>query len=262
MTESLGIIGVGNLAQFVVQGLRHAGDGRDIVLSPRGAAMARQLADAHGCRIAADNQAVVDAGPLVLVATPPKDALATIAALRWRAGQVLVCCAIDVDLPTLREAAPAATVVRAMPTAASAVAAGTTPITPPEPRAVALFETVGDVFPCADERAFATATALSVYHLWLFGLMETMAAGAVEAGLPRAEATGLVASLTRAAGTLAALADPADSLRLPLDRNGVAGSMTRQGLDALDAAGTFGIWGQALRIALTRAGGGQRPPGR
>ena len=253
--ESLGIIGVGNLAQFIVRGLRHAGDRRDIVLSPRGAAMARQLADAHGCRIAPDNQAVVDAAPLVLVATPPKDALATIAGLRWQAGQVLVCCAIDVDLPGLRRAAPAATIVRTMPTAASAAGAGSTPLVPAEPRAIALFQTVGDVFPCDDERAFATATALSVYHLWLFGLMETMAAGAVEAGLPRAQATGMVASLTRAAGTLAALADPDGSMRLPLDRNGVPGSMTRQGLDALDAADAFRAWRDALRIALARAGG-------
>ena len=41
---ALGIIGVGALAEFVLRGLRRAGDSRPVFLSPRNAARADRLA--------------------------------------------------------------------------------------------------------------------------------------------------------------------------------------------------------------------------
>jgi pyrroline-5-carboxylate reductase len=79
--ETLGIIGTGRLASFLVGGLRHAGDRRRIVLSPRGAETAAHLAAHYGCEVAATNQDVVDAGGATIVAVPPQVTLATIAAL-------------------------------------------------------------------------------------------------------------------------------------------------------------------------------------
>ena len=111
----LGIIGVGGLAGFVVEGLRRAGDEREVLLSPRGAAHAAQLAKRFGCRVAADNQAVVDGAALVIIATPPAAVLSCLSALSWREGQAMICVAIDVTRATLAKAAPGALVLRAMP---------------------------------------------------------------------------------------------------------------------------------------------------
>lgn len=256
---ALGIIGVGRLASFLVAGLRHAADERRILLSPRGAKTAAELSRRHGCEIAADNQAVVDGAATTVVAVPPTEALATIAALSWPAGHLVICTAIDVDLAGLRAVAGAATVVRAMPTAASEVGLGSTPIVPPNAAAEAMFAIVGDVHPCPDETAFAVASALSVHHLWLFGLMEELAAAATAAGLPRREAVRLVAGLTRSAGALALDADPAASMRVPLDVNGTPGTMTAGGLAVLDAHGVFAAWRAALGSAVTRATGAALP---
>jgi pyrroline-5-carboxylate reductase len=253
--ETLGIIGAGRLASFLVAGLRHAGDGRRIVLSPRSAATAAHLAARYGCDVADGNQAVVDAGGATVIAVPPQHAVATIAALAWPAGHLVVCTAIGVDLATLRAAAPDTAVVRAMPTAASAVGLGSTPIVPDDARAAALFATVGDVHSCPDETAFAVASALSVYHLWLFGLMDEMAAAAADAGLPHGEAVRLVAGLTRSAGALALDQDPALPMRAPLDLNGTPGTMTAQGLAVLEARGAFAAFTAALASAMGRVGG-------
>jgi pyrroline-5-carboxylate reductase len=250
---SLGIIGTGKLAAFMVQGLRHHGETGAIVLSPRNADRARLLAERFACAIAADNQAVVDAADAVLIATPPPQALATMRALHFRPGMLVVCCAIDVTLAELRAAAPEARVVRAMPTAASAFGLGSTPICPPDTEARLLFAKVGDVHACADEAIFRAATALTVYHLWAFALMEEVAQAGEAAGLPRDLAVNMVAGLTRTAGAYAAAADPAQTMRQPLDENGTEGTMTAQGLAVLDARDAFTPWREAVAAAIRRA---------
>ena len=53
---ALGIIGVGGLAGFVVEGLRRAGDERAILLSPRGAAVAGEQAAPIGAPVKADKK--------------------------------------------------------------------------------------------------------------------------------------------------------------------------------------------------------------
>lgn len=250
---TLGIVGTGKLAAFLVEGLRLGGDDGDIVLSPRNADRARLLAERFGCGVAADNQAVVDAADAVIIATPPPHALATMRALRFPAGMLVVCCAIDVTLPELRAAAPGARVVRAMPTAASAFGLGSTPICPPDTEARLLFAKVGDVHACADEAIFRAATALTVYHLWAFALMEEVARAGEAAGLPRDLAVHLVAGLTRTAGAYAAAADPSQTLRVPLDENGTAGTMTAEGMAVLDARDAFTPWREAVAAAIRRA---------
>ena len=178
----------------------------------------------------------------MIVAVPPKGALATVAELEWQRGQLLVCVAIDVEHAQLEAAAPGAVVVRAMPTAASAIGLGSTPVFPGNDEALSLFRLVGDVFACDDEDRFKVATALSTYHLWLFALMEKMADAAQRAGLPCDTAVGMVAGLTRSAGAFASTANLASSMRRPLDENGTVGTMTAQGFAVIEAADALAPW--------------------
>ncbi|HEX2528893.1 MAG TPA: pyrroline-5-carboxylate reductase dimerization domain-containing protein [Geminicoccus sp.] len=164
----------------------------------------------------------------------------------------MVCVAIDVEHAALQTAAGAATVVRAMPTAASAIGLGSTPVFPAEDRASELLARVGDVFPCADEDQFKVATAASVYHLWMYALMEQVAQAAERAGLPRATAVGLVAGFTQSAGAFAKAADPTQSMRQPLNVNGTPGTMTAQGFAMIEAADALTPWSEALAVARAR----------
>jgi pyrroline-5-carboxylate reductase len=256
---SLGILGAGRFATFLIEGLRRSGDMRPIVVSPRNAETAQMLAQRHGCRIARDNQSLVDEVADVIVATPPKATLEAVRSLRWRQGQLLVCVAIDVTYAGLVAAAPGATVVRAMPTAASAMALGTTPLFPSHERALDLLGRIGDVFPCADEDQFNVASALSVYHLWLYALMEQVAQAGQTAGLPRPTAASMIASFTRSAGALALAADPEASMRLPLDVNGTPGTMTAAGFAVIEGADALRPWALALETAIIRARSGAAP---
>ena len=251
--DAIGIVGVGRLAGFLVEGLRHGGCAAPILLSPRNAARAADLAQRFDGRVLAENQAVVDAAETVIVAVPPRDVTTAIGCLHWRAGQRLVCVAIDVDLAHLRAVAGDATVVRAMPSAAAAIGMGAVPVCPPDPAVEALFAQLGLVFPVKDEAAFNAATALAGYHLWLYALMGEVAAEAQADGLARADAVRMVAELTRSAGALALAADPAMPMRAPLDLHGCnPDTMTAQGLAVLEAAHAFQPWRDAIDRSVRR----------
>lgn len=252
MNGTLGIVGVGGLAEFVVEGYRHAGDQREILLSPRGAARAADLAKRFRCRIMPSNQAVLDAADNVMVATPPKEVIACVKSLTWRRGQLLVCVAIDVTLAALKAAAPEADIVRTMPSSAAAFGASAMPIYPDRAAARALLAPLGAVHAVPDERAFDAGAAFAGYYLWVYGLLDEMVRAGEAAGLPRPAAIGLVAGLTDAACQHALRADPALPVREPLDRHGTPGTMTAGGYAILESADALAPWRRAYEGAVQR----------
>ncbi|MGE0213141.1 MAG: NAD(P)-binding domain-containing protein [Parvibaculaceae bacterium] len=249
---TFGIIGVGGLAEFVVEGLRHAGGDLPILLSPRGAKRAADLSKRFDCRIAPDNQAVVDQSDLVMVATAPPDVIGCVSALKWRAGQPLLCVAINVPLASLSHAAPAARVLRAMPSASAAIGLCPTPLYPPNAEAKGLLERLGPVFEVEDEAGFDAATALAGYHLWVFGLIDVVAKATASGGLSEGMAADMVAAHTRAAAEFVLRRSAGAPVRGPLDEHGVPGTMTAQGMGVLEEAGGLEGWRQGYERALAR----------
>ena len=85
MIPCIGIIGAGHLAGYLVAGWRHAWPDLQVILSPRNAAQAASLAATYGAVVAPDNQAVVAAAEVIVLATRPADALAALRGLRLAA---------------------------------------------------------------------------------------------------------------------------------------------------------------------------------
>ena len=124
--DAIGIIGVGRLAGFLVEGLRRGGCAAPILLSPRNAQRAADLAEqvrlpGHGRQSGRRRRRAAGGHGRAAArraGDDPRPALAR--------GAALVCVAIDVDLACLRPAAPGVTIVRAMPSAACAIGLGAT----------------------------------------------------------------------------------------------------------------------------------------
>ena len=115
MIGRLGIIGVGHLAGYLVEGVTRAAPGMQIVLSPRNLERSAHLAKRPQVTVAADNQGVVDSAVLILLATRPGDALAACQPLAFGRGQMLVSVAVGVPLAALEPAVAPAEAVRALP---------------------------------------------------------------------------------------------------------------------------------------------------
>lgn len=196
----LGFVGTGNITAAMVEGL-----GGGVVLSPRGAAMAAELARRFpDVTVAASNQAVVDQCDTVVLAIRPQVAEEVVRALRFRAEQKVLSLVaatpveeirvwIGVDLP----------VIRAIPLPFVADRRCVTPILPPDPEVAALFNRLGQVVECRTQAEFdllATGSALMGSY---FGLLEFAQDWLVDRGLPKSAAkdymAGLFANLGRVA---------------------------------------------------------------
>ncbi len=117
----IGILGVGNLASYLVRGAQ--GGGHTFVLSPRGEERAADLAAQFSCEVAASNQAVAESCDHVLVCLPAAEGMAILRGMTFRAGQSV--CSAMASLEDVRAAVhPAEGWLSMMPGYANAFSVG------------------------------------------------------------------------------------------------------------------------------------------
>lgn len=254
MRQTLGIVGTGHFAGYLVEGLCRAGDGPRIVVSPRNAAVARRLAEAFGVAIAADNQGVVDAADLVIFTTRPADGAAPAAALGWREGQVAVTMVAGLALDAFAHATQPATAVRAM--ASSAVALGASPffLYPDHAAVRALGARLGAVQVMADEATFEAASVLPVYYALLFRIIGEATDWCIENGVEPGAARELVSMSMRGAALMAAKQEDLE-IEAIVESLATKGGLTERGLLSLASDDAFGAWPRALDVVLRRMRG-------
>jgi pyrroline-5-carboxylate reductase len=251
MIERIGIIGVGHLAGYLVEGLRRASPGIEIVLSPRNAERSAQLATQQGVRVAADNQAVVDSVRLVLLTTRPSDAVSACSALSFLPGKTVVSTVAGQSLATLQPAVEPATLVRAMPISCAALNQSPTLLYPDNPIASALFGLLGHVLVLPDEARFAPASVISAFYGWVYALLGETIAWTVQSGVPARTARSLVLETVGGAVSMA-LSQPDRDLAAMLGTLATPGGITEHGLDVLRQEHGVSAWIAALDAVLSR----------
>ncbi len=242
----LGILGVGHLAEYLVLGWRRAGIAHEILLSPRGAAMAAKLAAEQDCAVAPDNETLVASSDVLVLATRPAHAVPAATGLPWRAGQTVVSVVAGLETAALAPAVAPARLVRTMPITCCAIGESPTVMYPEDRVTRQLFEGLGRVLAVPDEARFTTASVFGAYYGWVFALIEQSARWAAEAGLEPALARDLVAQTVKGAAAMA-LARPEESLAEIIAGLATDGSITKHGLDRLIDAEAFGPWQAACQ---------------
>ena len=250
----VGIIGVGHLAGYLVEGLRRASPDIEIILSPRNVERSTKLAARFGASVAADNQAVVDAADVILVTTRPGDAVGACEAIAFRPDQTVISAAAGLPLQSLEPAIAPATAVRAMPISCAAINESPTLIYPDNPDAHALFDLLGRVHILPDESRFTPASAIAAFYGWVYALLDETVAWTEQAGVPPETARSLVLETVRGAADMA-LAQPAQELSAMLDALATPGGITEHGLRTLHQRRGLTAWTEALDAVLDRMRG-------
>jgi pyrroline-5-carboxylate reductase len=250
MIDRVGIIGVGHLAGYLVEGLRRADREVEIFLSPRNAERAASLAARFGAAVATSNQAVVDVADLILLTTRPGDAVAACEGLAFRPGQTVISVAASLPLEALMPAVAPATAVRAMPISCAAINQSPTLLYPDHPQARALFALLGQVHVLPDESRFTPASAIAAFYGWVYALMDETVAWTTQAGVPPQTARSLVLGTVRGAAAMA-LAQPDQDLAAMLDTLATPGGITGRGLNLLQQRGGLAAWTEALEAVLS-----------
>jgi pyrroline-5-carboxylate reductase len=249
MIERVGIIGVGHLAGYLVEGLKRASPHVEIILSPRNVERSASLAARFGAMVASDNQAVADAADVIILSTRPGDAIAACGSMTFRPGQTVISVAAGLSLGALQPATAPATVVRAMPISCVAINCSPTLLHPDHPQARALFGLLGQVHVLPDETHFTPASALSAFYGWVYALLDEVVVWAVRAGVSPRTARNLVLETVRGAVDMA-LVQPDQDLDTMLETLATPGGITKRGLKILRGRQGLGVWTEALNAVL------------
>lgn len=245
MSKVIGVIGVGHLMSYIVRGWMRADPSLEIVLGPRNREIVRELSDAFGLDIAANNATVVKRSDIVVLATRPADLLAAATDLPWRPGQIAVSVAAGVSHSGLQRVCEPATVVRTMPVTASEIGESPTTMYPDNDDVRDLFERVGSVHAFKDEAVFDLANAHGVVFSVFHAGIQTVAAWFEDNGLPAGQARELAAAAFKATGEMV-LAHPERGFDEMVAEYATEGSLTRIALEALRANGGLDGWRDAL----------------
>ena len=209
--NNLAIIGVGQLADYFLAGMRKSGDARSVLLSPHNRANAESIAEKHGCEIATDNQSAVDSARLVLLATRPENTVEALSGLNLKADHIVVSVVAGIGLDVLTPLAEPATVVRSLPVCSAEVGLGGMPLFPDQPEARQLLSSAGEVVVPANEAAFDTIAVTGCAIGWFFQIFAELQDWMVNNGIPLEQARAMALHSAHGASGLA-LAKPEKGL--------------------------------------------------
>jgi pyrroline-5-carboxylate reductase len=193
----LGFLGTGAITSAMVTGLNATKGEYAMVLSPRNAAVAAELARRFpSVAIASSNQAAVDACETVVIAVRPQIAEELLKDLRFSADQNVV--SVVSGLPVARLAglvAPAVKITRAVPLPSAARRGSPTAIYPRDRLTEELFGLLGTAFAVDTEREFDALCTVTATMATYFAFAGGAAGWLTRQGIPSKEARDYVARI-------------------------------------------------------------------
>lgn len=196
--SALGVIGVGELASAVVDGLRRAGGASpEIFLSPRNEGIARALADRHDAvHVCPDNQAVVDSAQVILLAVRPDVVGQVLGQIAVPAGSLVISAVAGATHASLRShLGEDVEVVRTIPLPAVRERCGITAVYPGHPEVEAIFDSLGGTLVVPDVEALNAVQTSTASISTLLDYLSSVADWLVEHGIDGLAAESFVRSM-------------------------------------------------------------------
>lgn len=259
----LGFVGAGNMAEALIRGLteaRVAAPG-EIIASDILAGRRTHMTASYGVRVTAENRAVIEAAPVVVLAVKPQGMEEIVRPLAGAsAGKLVISIAAGVRLAQLEGwLGPDRAIVRAMPNTPALVLSGMTVLCPngrcgknQVEKAREIFSAVGDVEVLPEEDLLDAVTGLSGCGPgYLFEIMDALIEGGARLGLSPAFSQRLVLQTFLGSSKLALeTKQPPAALR---DRVASPGGATLAGLEVLGRGRLRETLAAALEAAAQRS---------
>jgi pyrroline-5-carboxylate reductase len=249
---TIGILGTGGLAALMVRGLQ--GAGYRLFLSPRNAEVSARLAADHGCKVAASNQALIDAVDGVFVALPAATGVEELSRLTFRPDQPVLSAMAGTGLARLQSViGPARAAVSMMPGYANALGVGPSILCPDDGFWRPFLAATGPVIAFDDEATFTAAAAFGAFSGASFGFMAQVIGWFEAQGLPPDTARALVAATLRGNAEVVLR----ENRSLPEIRREVVtpGGISELLVNSLEERQALAAWDDALTRVLRRIGG-------
>ena len=248
--STIGFIGVGEIAEAIIEGLAASEEPPPVVTSPRGRERSASLTSRFPefVSVAASNQDVVDAADTVVLAVLPQQLAEVAGPLAFRDDQVVVSALAGVPIAEVVAAVGApVTVVPAIPMPPVRNRAVPTVVTPEHPAASALFDRTGGTLAVADEEELAVFSAATGAVSGFLQYLSVVCDWTEEQGVPRESGQRFLRGLF---GALApAIRDESTPIADVVTAHETPGGLNEQlRLEVFDDAGTDALSGALDRL--------------
>ncbi len=262
ISETIGFIGAGQMAQALARGLVNAGLTGPSQLSaadPIPAAIEKFSAALPGANRLASNRELAERCEILVLAVKPQQFAAAAADLAAAtANKLVISILAGVRLANLAAALPRARLVRVMPNTPALVGQGASAFALGPNTTAADGELVGKLLAAigrahlVDEKLLDAVTGLSGSGpAFVYVAIEALADGGVRMGLPRDVALSLAAQTVKGAAEMVLVTQEHPGLLK--DRVASPGGTTIAGLHALETAGFRGALIGAVEAATKRS---------
>lgn len=252
--DVVGFIGVGDLAEYTITGLRRGGYRGRILLSPRNRIMSEKLAEDRQCEVMRNNQQVIDNCDYFFLSTRPAQCLEVLAGLTLRDNHQLISVVAGITIDQLRETAgERINIVRAMPVNCARATASPTLVYPSDTAVEQLFDYCGKSIVADNEEAFNHGSIIACVYTWYFALFEELISACSSDKLSRHSASELILGMAEGAARIAI----EDRERTPgeiASYIATEGTYSKIGLDLLKQESAFEPWIKACEELKLRMG--------
>lgn len=250
--NTIGFIGVGELALYTIRGIRRGGYQGPILLSPRNREKADYLMQNHGCEVQADNQAVVSNSDYVVIATRPANCLQTLSTLEFSPQHVLISVVAGIEIEQLRSVlSQPIDIIRAMPVSSAEAGSSPTLIYPANDFVADIFNFCGQSITLDNEATFEQGSVLACVYSWFFALFEELIQATESPALPPELAAQLVMGMAKGAAELA-LANKDSNPGEIAASIATEGTYSKLGLDLLEQKNAFKPWREACELLKSK----------
>jgi pyrroline-5-carboxylate reductase len=248
---TVGFIGTGHLAAFLVEGLYRADATYSIIVSPRSTERAARLASQYGVVVAETNQHVVNRSDLIVVCVLPKNAKEILSDLRFHEDQLVISVMAAVRHELIAElVVPARAAVAMMPGHANALRLGPSVLYPPDRAAQEFLSYFGPVHSYNDVMTFAAASTFGGYSGMSFGWMADAIEWFTRHGLDSSDARRLVAETLK--GNAEVLLSSEAALDSLIGAIATKDGITELGNRIINDQGYRAVWQAALNAIHAR----------
>ena len=245
MAKTLGFIGVGHFAGFLVEGFRNVYPDMRIVLSPRNKEQAEKLASNFNCEIATSNQQVSDEADIIIVSVRPNVFKNIVKDIKFKSHQTVISVASGISIEMVSDLVSPANAIRALPISSAAINQSPILMMPNNSDIKSFLEILGKVYVIECEEEFTAAAAYSAFYGWGFRLMDEAANWGAENGLEKEKALEIIRDVF---GSVPAMSEKEAHKPLDVIVESLAtkGGITELGLNVIDQQHGFDAWKDAL----------------
>lgn len=253
--KTLGFIGVGDLAEYTITGLRRGGYKGNILLSPRNAAMSANLASDWQCKVMKSNQDVIDNCEYFFLSTRPADCLGALDELNLSSDHQIISVVAGVTIAQIREiVGELVNIIRAMPVTCARALASPTLVYPSNPAVNQLFDICGNAIVADNEEGFNQGSIVACVYTWYFELFNELINACSSSSLSRKMSSELVLGMAKGAASLA-IQDKYNDPGEIAEAIATEGTFSKLGLDILKQEAAFKPWVMACNELKSRLGG-------